>query len=121
MANKTGPSNPVTRALVERLREESISSKAGLWARVAEDLVKSTRKRRVVNVSRIARFSKPNETVLVPGKVLGSGAIPHNVTVAALSFSDSAKQQIEGAKGKALTIDELLAKKVKPSEIKLIG
>lgn len=111
----------VTRELVERLQQESISSKAGLWKRVADDLSKATRQRRVVNISRIARFSKPNETIVVPGKVLGSGAIGHSVTVAALSFSDGAKQQIESAKGKALTIDELLKKKLKASEIKIIG
>jgi len=116
-----GLTNTQAHSLIERLCKESVSSKAALWKRVADDLAKSTRRRRVVNVSRIARFTKPNETIVVPGKVLGSGALPHSVTVAALSFSETARKQIEDAKGKALTIGELLDKKVKPAEIKIIG
>ena len=103
------------------LRKESTTSQAALWDRVADDLEKPTRQRRVVNISRIARFTKPNETIVVPGKVLGSGALPHSVVVAALSFSDGAKDRIEQAKGKALTIDQLLKQKPKAKDLKLLG
>jgi large subunit ribosomal protein L18e len=116
---KTGPTNQNTVALIQELRRSS--QQAALWKRVAEDIAKSTRSRRVVNVSRIARHTKPDETIIVPGKVLGSGAIPHKVTVAALSFSDSARKQIENAKGKAITIQELLRQKVEAKNIKIIG
>lgn len=114
---RTGPTNELTKELIESLRKEEQK----LWKRVADDLEKSTRNRRVVNLSRLARHTKQNEVVVVPGKVLGSGEIDHTLTVAALSFSKTAKQQIENAKGKAITINELLTKKVKPNEIKIIG
>ena len=118
---RTGSTNPVLLELIQSLRKESTSSKAALWSRVASDLERSTRQRRVVNISRLARTTKPNETVVVPGKVLGSGDLPHSVVVAALAFSDGAKQRIEQAKGKAITISELLKKKPKAAEVRIIG
>jgi large subunit ribosomal protein L18e len=57
----------------------------------------------------------------VPGKVLGSGTISHNVTVAAFAFSQNAKKQIESAKGKTMTINELLRKNPKGKDIRIIG
>lgn len=118
---RTGPTNPLTKELVDRLRKESVTGKCALWGRVADDLERPTRQRRCVNVSRIARNAKPNEIIVVPGKVLGSGVISQSVTVAALAFSDGARELIEKAKGKALTIDELLEKKPKASEVRIIG
>jgi len=118
---RTGPTNPVLQELIQSLRKESTTSQAPLWDRVAEDLEKPTRQRRVVNISRIARFTKPNETIVVPGKVLGSGALSHSVVVAALSFSDGAKERIEQAKGKAITIEQLLKQKPKAKDLKLLG
>jgi large subunit ribosomal protein L18e len=114
---RTGPTNELTKELIKNLRKEEQK----LWKKIADDLEKPTRNRRIVNLSRLARHTKKDETVIVPGKVLGSGEIEHTLTVAALSFSKTAKQQIENAKGKAITINELLSKKVKPSEIKIIG
>ena len=58
---------------------------------------------------------------MVPGKVLGSGALQHSVVVAALSFSTGAKERIEQAKGKALTIEQLLQQKPKAKDLKLLG
>jgi large subunit ribosomal protein L18e len=118
---RTGPTNPVLQELIQSLRKESTTSQAALWDRVADDLEKPTRQRRVVNISRIARYTKPNETVVVPGKVLGSGALPHSIVVAALAFSDGAKSRIEQAKGKAITIEQLLKQKPKTKDLRLLG
>jgi len=118
---RTGPTNPVLQQLIMSLRKESTTSKAPLWDRIADDLEKPTRERRAVNISRLARFTKPNETVVVPGKVLGSGAMPHSIIVAALGFSAGAKERIEAAKGKALTLDALIKTKPKAKDLKLIG
>lgn len=117
----TGPTNQGTKVLIQELRKESSTRKAALWRRIADDLEKATRSRRIVNVSRLARYTKPNEVIVVPGKVLGSGELNHSITVAALSFSKAAKEQITAAKGKAITIDELLKQTTKPADIKIIG
>jgi large subunit ribosomal protein L18e len=118
---RTGPTNPVIQELIQSLRKESTISQAALWDRVADDLEKPTRQRRVVNISRIALYTKPNETIVVPGKVLGSGVLQHSVVVAALSFSDGAKERIEQAKGKAISIEQLLKQKPKAKDLKLLG
>lgn len=118
---RTGPTNTKTLELVASLRKESSVSKAALWGRIADDLEKPSRARRVVNLSRLSRFTKPNEVVIVPGKVLGSGVLGHNVTVAALAFSGGARERIESVKGKALTIGELLKQKPDVKAIRIIG
>jgi len=118
---RTGPTNVYTRELIESLRKESSTQKAGLWNRIAEDLTMATRKRRIVNLSRLERFTKPNETIIVPGKVLGSGMLGHSIIVAALSFSTGARERIEQAKGKCITITELLKQNPKGKDIRIIG
>ncbi|MBI4918583.1 50S ribosomal protein L18e [archaeon] len=117
---RTGPTNEHLQMLIQELKKESNSSKADIWKRVASDLERSTRDRRVVNLSRINRYTKANETIVVPGKVLGSGELNHGVTVAALSFSESAKNLI-AQKGKCLTIQELLKSNPKGKDVRVIG
>ena len=116
-----GTTNNNLKELVSGLKKHSYSQEAGIWKRVASDLEKSTRGRRVVNLSRINRFTKENETVIVPGKVLGSGIIEHSVIIAALSFSDTARVQIESAKGKCITISELTKQNPKGKDVKILG
>ncbi len=121
MAKRTGPSNEHLLQLIFELRKASATQKAGLWERVAEDLSKSTRSRRAVNISRINRATSANETVIVPGKVLGSGAVDHSLTIAAWAFSGSAKQRIHEAKGKTLSIAELMKHNPQGKNIRIIG
>ncbi len=118
---RTGPTNEHMRALIMELRKESSTQKSGIWSRIAEDLSMSTRKRRVVNLSRLNRYTKANETVIVPGKVLGSGMLEHNIVVAAFAFSNGAKERIEQAKGKCLTIQELIKQNPKGKDVRIIG
>jgi len=89
-----------------------------IWKRIAKDLSKPARHRRTVNISKINKNSKDNETIVVPGKVLSLGELDHKVTVAALSFSETAKRKIN-AKGKTMTIRELM--KANASKIRILG
>ena len=118
---RTGPTNEHTRKLIADLRKEGATQKAALWSRIAEDLELPTRKRRVVNLSRLSRFTKANETVIVPGKVLGSGMLEHSIIVAAFAFSGGAKERIEQAKGKCLTITELIKQNPKGKDVRILG
>jgi len=118
---KTGPTNEHLVALIQSLRKASHTHEAGIWKSIAVELEKPARSRRAVNVSRINRFTKANETVIVPGKVLGAGAIDHSVVVAAFSFSSGAKEQIKKANGKAITIPELLKQNPKGKDVRIIG
>ena len=118
---RTGTTNPELRKLIEELKKTSISQKAGFWKRIAIDLEKPTRQRRNVNISRIERCANKNELVVVPGKVLGAGEISKSVIVAAWQFSGQAKEKIIKARGDCMSLQELLAKKPKVSEMRIIG
>ena len=121
MVKRTGPTNKNTQLLIQLLRKESSTQKADLWKRIADDLEKPTRQRREVNLSRISRFTKPQETIIVPGKVLGSGALAHSITIAAFAFSGSSQQKITEAKGKLLTIQELVKQNPKGKNVRILG
>lgn len=108
------------RGLIEELKKASAENGVHIWKRVAVDLEKPTRSSRIVNLSRLNRFTKDKDVVVVPGKVLGTGEIEHNVTVAAFSFSESAKVKINN-NGKAMTLKELLASNPKGQKVKIIG
>lgn len=121
MSHKTGPSNEHHAQLILELRKVCAVQKAALWGRIADDLSRATRQRRAVNISRINRSTAANEVVIVPGKVLGSGAVDHSVTVAAFAFSSSAMKRIQEAKGKTLTIPELLKQNPTGKNIRILG
>ncbi len=118
---RTGPTNYVLRKTIRLLKKTSRENKAKIWKDIAERLEKPTRQRIVVNVSRINRYTKDGDVVVVPGKVLGAGNINHKVTVAAIGFSKTAYEKIVSAGGKCLHILELAYQNPKGSNIKIIG
>ena len=118
---RTGPTNSELLELIRQLKTASIKENASLWKKVAVELEKPTRQRRIVNISRINHCASADEAILVPGKVLGTGVLDNKMTVAAFSFSQSARQEIEKAKGKAISIFDLLKQNPKGKNIKIIG
>jgi len=70
---RTGPTNMQMAELIKELKRIAAIEDAAIWKRVAEELERPTRSRRVVNLSRINRFCNNDETIIVPGKVLSSG------------------------------------------------
>src|SRR3989344_2988353 len=95
MSKRTGSTNPILQNLIQELKKRSTEQSVKLWKSVALDLEKPTRQRRVVNLSRINRYTKENEIIVVPGKVLGSGLLDHKLTISAFQFSGGAKEKIE--------------------------
>ena len=114
---RRGPTNLQLRKLTDLLRKQ----KKGIWKRLAEDLSRPARIRREVNVSTINRYAKKGETVAVPGKVLSDGHIEHGVTVAAFAFSKTAKEKIEKAGGKAISLSELISKHPDAKGVRILG
>ena len=72
-------------------------------------------------MSQINRHTEKNDTIVVPGKVLGTGSLDHAVTIAAFDVSDNAKEKLKAAKAKYLTIPELAAKNPTGTKVKIIG
>jgi len=113
--------NEQLQGLIQELKKKSIEEKVKIWKRIASDLEKPTRNRRIVNLSKIDRYTRENETVIVPGKVLGSGDLNKKITIAAYSFSEQALDKIKISEGKAINIKELMKSNPKGSKIKILG
>ncbi len=109
MVKRTGPTNEHLQALIRELARD----KKPLWKRVAKDLGKPRRSRRVVNLKRINRHTKSGENVIVPGKVLGVGELKHKLTVAAWEFSESALKKIKEAGATAMSLKDFHSKGMK--------
>ena len=112
-----GPTNPNLRKLIQDLRILAYKEKTNIWKTITNELEKPTRKRRSVNLSKINRHSKDNETILVPGKVLGTGTVTKNITIAAFQFSESAKNKLKNC----MNIQELIKKNPKGKNIRILG
>lgn len=95
--------NQVMLSLVESL----MKAEKPVWRRIANELSRPRRERVEVNLSKLEIYADENATVVVPGKVLGSGMVTRKVNVAAFSFSHNAKKLISQAGGKTMSIDGL--------------
>ena len=111
--------NLVLKEMIEKLYARG--TEYPVWKAVAKALNRPRRKKYEVNVYKIEKFAKNNENILVPGSVLGSGEITKPVKVAALKFSKGAKEKIEKAGGKCLTIPELFKQNPKGTGVKIMG
>ncbi len=121
MARAYAKSNDELVALLSKLHRAARAQGAPIWQDIAERLERPSRSWAEVNLSRIARVAPKGATVLVPGKVLGAGAITHAVTVAAFAFSGAAESKIKAAGGSALTIAQLVEKSPKGSNVKIVA
>lgn len=118
---KLNSTNPELIGLIRDLKKESQESQTELWHSLAERLTTSKRNRVAVNVSRLNRYTKEGETIVVPGKVLGAGKVEHPLTVAAYAFSDVAQTKILSAKGNCISIRDLMKKNPTGKNVKLMG
>lgn len=120
MSNRNDKSNPRLTELIRLLKKASNEQEVPVWRDIASRLEKPRNNYAEVNVSKINRYAKNGETLIIPGKVLGSGALESAVTVAALSFSEVAESKITGAKGQCMSIEDLMAKNPKGSQIRIL-
>ena len=118
---KVRATNPELIKLIQSLRKKSRESEVEIWRYIANRLSHSRSRRVAVNVSRLNRYTKKGETVAVLGKVLGAGKIDHPINVAAFAFSDQARTKILRAKGKCLSILDLMKNNPKGANVKVIG
>lgn len=107
--------------LIHELKKKAHENEAPIWRDVARRLEVPSRNWAEVNVSKIARYAGENETIIIAGKLLGSGNIDKKVTVAAYRASKSAKKKIEDAGGKVISIIELVEANPKGSNVRIMG
>ena len=113
--------NPVLKGLIESLEKKSLESKTPAWKAVARNLNRPRRGERRVNLYTIEKHAREKESILVPGTVLGSGELTRPLHIAALRFSKQARERIEKAGGKCLSIEELVEKNPKGAKLRILG
>ena len=118
---RTGPTNPLLQDLIGELKKRSNEQSVNLWKRIALELERPTRQRRIVNLSKINRYTKENEVIVVPGKVLGSGMLSHKLTISAYQFSEQARDKIEKAGAKIVSLLDLSKEKPDGKKLRIIG
>lgn len=107
--------------LIHQMKRKSREYDVKIWRKAADKLAKPKRNRINVNISKLDRNTQENEEILVPGKVLGSGSIKHSLKVAALDFSDQARQKIVNVKGKCFTIEQFMKTNPEGKKVRIIG
>ena len=106
--------------LINDLKTASRENEVKIWRDIALRLSRPTRNFSEVNLSKINRNTKEDETIIVPGKVLASGTLEHKVNVVALGFSDTAKEKILGIGGSCLTIEQLVKDNPSGSNVRIM-
>jgi large subunit ribosomal protein L18e len=120
MTRTVAKTNPRLTSLISLLKNSSRENEAKIWREIASRLEIPNRNYAEVNLSKINRYAHDGETIIVPGKVLGSGMLSQSVKVAALNFSASATSKIQDAKGQCMTIEQLLQDNPKGSGVRIL-
>jgi len=107
---KRKKTNPRVLGLIKSLYDKSAESKAALWKTLAKSLESPRQNWAEVNLSRLSRITKKGETIVVPGKVLGTGALDHSLFVFSFSASKTAMDKIKQKGGSCGRIEEILAR-----------
>jgi large subunit ribosomal protein L18e len=105
--------------LINNLKKQSLDEKVKIWKDVAIRLEKPLKNFAAVNVSKIERYAKDEDIILIPGKVLGAGNLNKKLTVIAYRFSKEAKEKIEAIGGKTMSIKDALVENPKGSNIRI--
>lgn len=80
-----------------------------LYKRVRALVAVPARRRTDVDIFKISKETKEGDSVIVPGKVLGVGAMSHSVSIAALGFSATALKSLQDSNCKVITLKDALA------------
>ncbi|WP_266076784.1 50S ribosomal protein L18e [Haladaptatus caseinilyticus] len=112
--------NPRLSSLIAELKSVSRTKEADVWNDVATRLEKPRSTHAEVNLGRIERYAQEDETVIVPGKVLGSGVLQKNVTVAAVDFSSTAETKIEQADGEPIKLEQAIEQNPNGANVRVI-
>ena len=112
--------SPRLRSLIAELKAVARDSGGDVWRDVAQRLEKPRRTHAEVNLGRIDRYAREDETVVVPGKVLGSGVLRTGVTVAAVDFSRSAEEKIRQADGEPIGLDQAVERDPGGSGVRVV-
>jgi large subunit ribosomal protein L18e len=121
MAKRNNKSNPILISLIHELKKTANQNDAPIWKDIAKRLEKPSNNWPIVNLNRIDKYIRENETALIPGKVLSPGNLTKKVSIAAWSFSEKSVEKIKKAGGKTLSIQDLVKNNPKGKDIRILG
>jgi len=113
-------SNTELSEIIRFLKVKGRENKAKIWQVAATQLSRPRKARAVLNLNHVSRYTKPDSIVLIPGKLLGSGAIKHRVTIGAFEYSKAAREKVERAGGQCLALREFVEQHPKGSNITIM-
>jgi large subunit ribosomal protein L18e len=117
IATRTDPNKT---SLIRSINQAGIKNNANIWRRLSKELSSANRRRVAINLSQINRVSSPEDVIVVPGKILGAGMLKHKLSIAAESFSESAKEKILSVGGQCLSFEELIKTNPKGTNVRLM-
>jgi large subunit ribosomal protein L18e len=113
--------NQIVVQMARELKKASTKNDAPIWSKLAELALKPNSARRTINLKRIGQLTKDNDVVIFPGKVLGTGTIPHKITLFSFSISNSAVSKIKGSGGKIVGFTDMIEKYPTGKGVSLLG
>ena len=113
--------NQVVIRMAKDLKKASLKNDAPIWAKLAEFALKPSAARRDINLNRIGQLTKEDDTVVFSGKVLGTGNIPHKITLYSFSISNSAATKILENGGKIISYSNLIEQNPTGKGVVLLG
>jgi len=121
MARPISKENSELVRLVVELRRAARAHHAPIWGSVADRLERPRHQLTPLNVGHLERLTRPDETVVVPGKVLANGPLSKRLVVGAFAYSTEARAKIHAAGGTALTLHDLLRSKPDGAGVRLLA
>lgn len=103
------------------LRKAFKNNKAQIWKALEKEFSKSRSNRRLIDIQRLDKVTNNGDIVVIPGKVLGNGALGHKLTVAAYSYSESAITKLNSAGAEVMSLQSLISKYPDGKGVKIIG
>ncbi|BDQ31473.1 MAG: 50S ribosomal protein L18e [Nitrosopumilus sp.] len=113
--------NQVVIQMAKDLKKASTKNDAPIWAKLAEYALKPSIARRDLNLNRIGQLTKENDIVVFPGKVLGTGIVPHKITLFSFSISNTAASKIVEKGGKIISYSDLIEQNPTGKGVVLLG
>jgi len=94
--------------------------KAEKWLEVGNFISTPKRKMAKINIFEINKQAKEGDTIVVPGKVLGTGEIDKKIKIVALSFSAKALKKLKKTGSQAIKIKDEIKSNPEAEGIKII-
>jgi len=120
MSAKARKTNPEVIMIIDELKRVSREAGSRIWRDISERLSMPRRNWAEVNVGEIDKIVNDDERIAIPGRLLGSGSISKKVIIGSVSWTKGAKEKVERAGGKVISIIELANQYPSGSDIRIM-